>query len=86
MLRFVAVPSNMVVSGDEKKIVALLDKLAESIPGLLKSLKILSLKYLEPVFCKRLRSPGIDSQPGGPVRQTYLSYRPTRLGIDSSAP
>ncbi len=42
--------SNMVVSGDEKKIVALLDKLAESIPGLLKSFKILSLKYLEPYF------------------------------------
>ncbi len=26
-----------------------------------------------------LRSPRIDSQPGGPVRQPYLSYRPDRL-------
>jgi hypothetical protein len=26
-----------------------------------------------------LRSPGIDSQPGGPVRQPYLTYRPARL-------
>ncbi len=38
-------------------------------------------------ICKRLRSPGIDSssrfrqpmQPGGPVQQIGLSYRPTRL-------
>jgi hypothetical protein len=29
-----------------------------------------------PVFVNLLRSPGIDSQPGGPVRQPYLSYRP----------
>ncbi len=26
----------------------------------------------EPVFVNLLRSPGIDSQPGGPVRQPYL--------------
>ncbi len=32
-----------------------------------------------------LRSPGIDSQPGGPVRQPYLSYRPTRAGIIKEA-
>ncbi len=32
-----------------------------------------------PVFVDLLRSPGIDFQPGGPVRQPYLSYRPTRL-------
>jgi hypothetical protein len=30
----------------------------------------------EPVFVDHLRSPGIDSQPGGPVRQPYFSYRP----------
>ncbi len=30
----------------------------------------------EPVFVNLLRSSGIDSQPGGPVRQPYLSYRP----------
>jgi hypothetical protein len=35
-------------------------------------------------------SPGVDSQPGWPIRQPYLSYRPARLhttqavGIDSS--
>ncbi len=33
----------------------------------------------EPVFVNLLRSPGIDSQPGWPVRQPYLSYRPARL-------
>jgi hypothetical protein len=33
----------------------------------------------EPEFVNLLRSPGIDSQPGGPVRQHYLTYRPARL-------
>ncbi len=33
----------------------------------------------EPEFVNLLRSPGIDSQPGRPVRQTYLTYRPARL-------
>ncbi len=33
----------------------------------------------EPVFWNLLRSPGIDFQPGLPVRQLYLSYRPARL-------
>jgi hypothetical protein len=33
----------------------------------------------EPVFVNLLRSLGIDSQPGGPVLQPYLSYRPARL-------
>ncbi len=28
----------------------------------------------EPVFVDHLRSPGIDSHPGGPVRQPYFSY------------
>ncbi len=32
----------------------------------------------EPVFLNLLRSPGIDSQPGGPVQQPYLSYWPVR--------
>jgi hypothetical protein len=43
-------------------------------------------------ICTLLRSPGQESiprsrfrQPGGPVRQKGLSYRPTRLGIDSWA-
>jgi hypothetical protein len=30
-------------------------------------------------ICKLLRSPGIDSQPGGPVRRPYLLYWPARL-------
>jgi hypothetical protein len=30
----------------------------------------------EPVFVYLLRSPGIDSKPGGPVQQPYLTYRP----------
>jgi hypothetical protein len=34
--------------------------------------------YLELVFVDLLRSPGINSQQGGPV-QLYLSYRPARL-------
>jgi hypothetical protein len=33
----------------------------------------------EPVFVNILGSPVIDSQPGGPVRQPYLSYWPARL-------
>ncbi len=48
----------------------------------------------EPVFVNLLRSPGIDSQPGLPVQQPYLSYRPSMLqagrtgilGIDSWSP
>ncbi len=32
----------------------------------------------KPVFVNFLRSPGIDSQPGVPVRQPYLMYRPAR--------
>ncbi len=30
-----------------------------------------------PVFINLLMSPGIDSQPGGLVRQPHLSYRPS---------
>ncbi len=33
----------------------------------------------EPEFVNLLCSPGIDPQPGGPVRQPYFAYRPTRL-------
>jgi hypothetical protein len=41
----------------------------------------------EPVFLYLLRSPGIDSQPGGPVRKPYLSYWPARLhGLAKSIP
>ncbi len=41
----------------------------------------------EPVFVDLLRSPRIDSQPVGPVRQPYLSYRPARLhGLAKSIP
>ncbi len=44
----------------------------------------------EPVVVNLLRSPGIDSQPGVPERQPYLTYRPARLhqtgGIDSWSP
>ncbi len=37
----------------------------------------------EPVFVNLLRSPGIDSQPGGPVQRQhpYLTYRPARARI-----
>ncbi len=37
------------------------------------------LAKAEPVFVVIFRSPGIDSQPGGPVRKPYLSYWPARL-------
>ncbi len=30
-------------------------------------------------FVNLLRSPGIDSQPGRPIRKPYLTYRPARL-------
>jgi hypothetical protein len=33
----------------------------------------------EPVFVDLLRSPGIDSQPSGPIRQPYLLYWPAKL-------
>ncbi len=33
----------------------------------------------ELAFVNLTRSPGIDSQPGGPVRNPYLTYRPARL-------
>ena len=33
----------------------------------------------EPEFVNLLCSPGIDPQHGGPVRQPYFTYRPTRL-------
>jgi hypothetical protein len=35
--------------------------------------------YKEPVFVNILRSPGINSQPGGLVRQPYLTYQPAKL-------
>ncbi len=35
-------------------------------------------KYPEPEFVNLLRSPGIDSQCDGPVRQPYLTHRPAR--------
>ncbi len=38
-----------------------------------------ALSSSEPVFVNLLRSPGINSQPGGPLRQPYLTYRPVRL-------
>ena len=38
-----------------------------------------ALKPIETVFINLLRSPGIYSQPGRPVRQPYLLYRPARL-------
>ncbi len=46
-----------------------------------------SISYLpaEPVFVNLLRSPGIDSQPGGPV--PYLTYRPARVrSLEKSIP
>jgi hypothetical protein len=33
----------------------------------------------EAKFVNLLRSPGIDSQPDGPVQQSFLTYRPARL-------
>ena len=35
--------------------------------------------FPEPVFVNLSRSLGIDSQPGGPVRQPYMSYRSAML-------
>jgi hypothetical protein len=48
----------------------------------------------EPVFVDLLRRPGIDSQPGGPVRNPicrtgppgYIGWRYRFLGIESWAP
>ncbi len=38
-----------------------------------------TLGSAEPEWVNLLRSPGIDSQHGGPVRQSYLTYRSARL-------
>ncbi len=35
--------------------------------------------WSEPEFINLLRSPGIDSQPCGPVRKPFLKYRPAKL-------
>ncbi len=40
---------------------------------------VLNRNYPEPEFVNILRSPGIDFQPGWPVRQPYLKYRSARL-------
>ncbi len=40
---------------------------------------LFSLSQPETSMFKLLGSPGIDSQPGGPLRQPYLTYRPARL-------
>ncbi len=37
------------------------------------------VKDPEPIFVNLLRSPGIDSQADGPVRQHSLTYQPARL-------
>jgi hypothetical protein len=37
------------------------------------------VKYVEPEFVNLLKSPGIDSQPDGLVRQLYWTYWPARL-------
>jgi hypothetical protein len=52
------------------------------------------LRRPEPVFVDLLRGPGIDSQPGGPVRNPicrtgppcYIGWRNRFLGIDAWAP
>ncbi len=36
------------------------------------------ISFSVPEFLNLLRSPGIESQPDGPVRQLYLMYRPAR--------
>ncbi len=49
------------------------------------SSKVLIFPELE--FINLLRNPGIDSQPGGPVRQPYMTYRHARLrGLSESIP
>ncbi len=53
-----------------------------SLPFFLKSISSSCVSILvlpEPVFVNLLRSPWIDSQPDGPVRQPYLLYRPAML-------
>jgi hypothetical protein len=42
-------------------------------------LLVLRCRDPEPEFVKLLRSPGINSQPGGPVRQPYWMYQPAKL-------
>ncbi len=51
----------------------------ESIPdGLVRQIG-LSYGPAKALFVNLLRSPGINSKHGGPVRQPYLTYRPARL-------
>ncbi len=48
------------------------------------------MENTQPEFVNILRGPGIDSLPGGPVREPYLTYLPARLHragrMDSWAP
>jgi hypothetical protein len=46
---------------------------------LLIGLTKISLTKSRARICKSLRSPGIDSQPGRPVRQPYLAYQHVRI-------
>jgi hypothetical protein len=41
------------------------------------------IRLAESEFVNLLRNPGIDSQPGGPVRQSYLTNRPIRAQEES---
>jgi hypothetical protein len=48
---------------------------------------LIRIHNTEPLFVNILRSPEIDSQPVGPVRQAYLSDRPARLrGLAEAIP
>jgi hypothetical protein len=49
------------------------------ITGCLFSKPNIFLCFPEPTFKRLLSSPGIDTQPGGLVRQPYLRYWPARL-------
>jgi hypothetical protein len=65
----------------------LITKLFNPCCGLRGLYLVLCAQESEPLLVNVLRSPGIHSQPGGPVGKPYLLYQPARLyGLAESIP
>jgi hypothetical protein len=53
--------------------------LQKKINRMLQNVQARQVRKIQSPYLNHLRSPGIDFQPGGPVRQPYLTYRFARL-------
>jgi hypothetical protein len=63
----------------EDNVLSLQQKCSCQRPSSIRPTEIKTTVWLETEFVHLLRSPGIDSHSGGPVRQPFLTYRPVRL-------